>query len=371
MVVYLRKDLKKPTWYFRICIQGKRFNRPVPEATTQREAEKAEAVFKAELLRGKYDLADRKGEMLFKDLVSQYNDYAQTNKKSWQSEECRVDKLLEYFGGKKLREITPILIEKYRMERRQTPKVRQKRQKDGHTPKVPKLVCNASINREVSILRKMFSIAIENGWIDKHPCLANKVRPLREDSRRERFLEPHEEISLLIQCKDEYAYLKPILICALHTGMRKSEILNLKWQYVDLDRGFIIVTQTKSGKDRNIPISSTLKQHLLTLHANRSADHVFINPETQEPYYDLKRSFGKILEKAKIKELRFHDLRHTAATRMVAAGIDLIVVQDILGHACISTTMRYSHPVPERKMQAVVALDTYVADNTKVVAIKA
>lgn len=371
MVVYLRKELKRPTWYFRICIQGKRFNHPVPEATTQREAEKAEAIFKSELLRGKYDLADRKGEMLFRDLVKEYNDYAKTNKKSWQTEQCRVNQLEGYFGSKKLRDIIPMLIEKYRMERRHSAKLRQKKQKDGTQVQPPVLVCNASINREISILRKMFSIAVENGWIEKNPCIAVRVKPLREDSRRERFLEPQEEKSLLAQCKDDRAFLKPILICALHTGMRKGEILNLKWHNVDLDKGYITVTQTKSGRDRNIPISSTLKQHLRALHTSRSTDYVFVNPETEKPYCDLKRSFGDILEKSKIKGLRFHDLRHTAATRMVAAGIDLIVVQDILGHACISTTMRYSHPVPERKMQAVMALDSYVADNTKVVSINA
>lgn len=364
MAVYLRKDLKKPVWYFRLCIQGQRYNRPVPEANSQREAEKAEAIFKAQLLRGKYDLADRKGEMLFKDLVKEYEAYAETNKKSWKSEQCRVDKLQAYFGSKKLREITPISIEKYRMERRQAPKERQKKQKDGKPPVLPKLVTNASINREVSILRKMFSIAVENGWIDKNPCLAGKVKPLREDSRKERFLEPTEEKKLLAECKGESAYLKPILICALHTGMRKSEILNLRWTYIDLDQGYITVTKTKSGKDRNIPISPTLKRELLKLKQSSASEFVFANPITGQPYFDVKRVYANILKKAGVSGLRFHDLRHTAATRMVASGIDLIVVQDILGHACISTTMRYSHPVPERKLQAIMALDQYMADIT-------
>jgi integrase len=374
MTVYLRKDLKKPMWYFRLCIQGTRYNRPVPEATTQRDAEKAEAIFKSELLRGKYDLANRKGEMLFKDLVSEYNTYARLNKKSWKSEECRVNSLLNFFGAKKLREITPILIEKYRSDRRQTPRVHQKKQSKGKAPEAVAIITNASINREVSILRKMFSIAVENDWLDVHPCVKKKVKPLKEGSKRERFLTPSEENALFAQCTGDQEYLTPILVCALHTAMRKSEILKLEWNRVDLKTGYITVTQTKSGKDRNIPLSSTLKKHLTALFDTRQSNYVFANPDTQKPYTDLKKPWAKVLENAKVKGFRFHDLRHTAATRMVASGIDLIVVQDILGHADINTTMRYAHPVPERKLQAVSALDSYVADEQanerKVVSIK-
>ncbi len=238
MTVYLRDNV----WYLRLSIKNKRYHRAIPEASNKKEAEKAEAIFKAELLQGKYNLAENKGEMLFKKLVEEYNNYAMSNKLSWKKDLSRVNSLLDYFGNKKLRDITPIVIERYRIERK------KHRKKNGNP------LTAASINRETSILRKMFSIAVENDWINDNPCLARKVKPFREDSKRERFLEPNEEIKLLSLCVGQLEYLKPILICALHTGMRRGEILNLKWDYIDLKQGFITVTKTKSGIDRNIPL---------------------------------------------------------------------------------------------------------------------
>ena len=92
---------------------------------------------------------------------------------------------------------------------------------------------------------------------------------------------------------------------------------------------------------------------------DRASEYVFINPKTKKPYLDLKKSFHKVMELADIQNFRFHDLRHTVATRLVEKGIDLIVVQDILGHSNITTTQRYAHPVPERKQQAIEILNNY------------
>ena len=153
--------------------------------------------------------------------------------------------------------------------------------------------------------------------------------------------------------------MKPILICALNTGMRRGEILNLTWKCTDLRNKYITLIETKSGKMRKIPISSTLLQELLVLNNNRRSEYVFVNPDTGKPYVDVKRSFKSLCDTANITGLRFHDLRYTAATRMVASGIDLVTVKKILGHADLKTTSRYAHPVPELKQRAVEALDNY------------
>ena len=154
-----------------------------------------------------------------------------------------------------------------------------------------------------------------------------------------------------------YLYLKPIVITALQTGMRKSEILNLQWQNIDFKQGFIELLKTKSGKSRKIPISKLLKKTLKQI--NVTSNYVFVNPKTNEPYIDLKKSFHSVLDKAKITNFRFHDLRHTVATRLVEKGIDLTVVQEILGHSKLTTTQRYAHPVPQRKLDAIEVLNSY------------
>jgi integrase len=151
--------------------------------------------------------------------------------------------------------------------------------------------------------------------------------------------------------------------------MRRGEILNLKWDWIDPKKGYITVTKTKSGKDRNIPISSALMQEFIKLNKEKRSDYVFLNSLTQKPYGKIDKSFKTIIKKAGIENLRFHDLRHTAATRMVALGVEIIIVQDILGHSDIRTTMRYAHPMPERKVKAIQALSDY-GRKEKIIAFK-
>ncbi len=147
--------------------------------------------------------------------------------------------------------------------------------------------------------------------------------------------------------------------------MRRGEIFNLKWKDIDFDYGFIEVLETKSGKSRRIPISETLMEVFNELPMEvfnelpKDSEYVFINKQTGEPYTDIHKSFTTALEIAKIENFRFHDLRHTVATRMVEKGIPLPVVQEIMGHAKISTIMRYTHVVPKQKLEAISVLDSY------------
>ncbi|HSA05983.1 MAG TPA: tyrosine-type recombinase/integrase [Candidatus Gastranaerophilales bacterium] len=339
MPVYQSKTGK---WYISLMVRGKRYHRAVPEATSRKDAEKAETIIKAELLQGKYNLVEGIGEMPFMKLLEVYNEYAQTAKLSWKKEAGKINKLTEFFQGYKIGDISPSLIEKYRASRKNTPK------------KNSKPLSNATINREIAILSKMLSIAVKNGWLAINPCRC--IKKLREDTKMERFLQREEEEKLLYFCTGTQEYMKPILVCALHTGMRRGEIFNLKWGNVNLQEGFITVTKTKSGKDRKIPISSTLKSYFEELIKKQVNEYVFPSPITGKPYNTIRKGFELLCKKAGIKNLRFHDLRHTAATRMVALGVELVIVQDILGHANITTTMRYAHPVPERKKMAIEAL---------------
>lgn len=141
------------------------------------------------------------------------------------------------------------------------------------------------------------------------------------------------------------------------TGMRRGEILGLQWANVNLNKRYVHVLKTKSGKERKIPMSDKLYNSLVEI--PRHNENLFVNPTTKRVHINIKDVFPEFLKTAKINDFCFHDLRHTAATRMVESGIDLVVVKEILGHSDIKTTMRYAHPVPEVKLKAIQALNDY------------
>lgn len=343
MAVYQNPENKH--WYFRFQYEDRQYNRSVKGATCRKDAEKAEARFKSELFQGKYGLVESKGRQSFEELEKAYTEYAKNNKRSWKNERWIIQRFLAYFGGKRIKDIDSILIEKYRTKRK------KERKKDG-TP-----LSNATLNREREILSKMFSIAVDNGWLDQNPCL--KVKPLREDNIIERYIDKDEESNLLNACNGQYEYMRPIIICAIYSGCRKSEILKLKWECVNLRDRYITLLDTKNGKKRTIPISPILLKELEILNVNRVSDYVFTNPETGKPYYDIRRSYKALLKTANIENLRFHDLRHTNGTRLVSCGASLADVKDILGHADLKTTSRYAHPVREQQIKAMEAISRY------------
>ena len=112
--------------------------------------------------------------------------------------------------------------------------------------------------------------------------------------------------------------------------------------------------ETKSGKSRRVPISSKLMEVLNSL--SRDSEYVFVNQNTGEPYNDIKNSFHTVLKKANIENFRFHDFRHTAATRMLEKGADIRTVQEILGHSSVVITQRYTHSTPQYKKKAIELL---------------
>ncbi|MGE5443759.1 MAG: tyrosine-type recombinase/integrase, partial [Ignavibacteriales bacterium] len=149
---------------------------------------------------------------------------------------------------------------------------------------------------------------------------------------------------------------RPILLTAITTGMRKGEILNLKWVDVNLEEGFILVRDSKNYESRAITIHPKLKEALLTLANKSQSEYVFEGRKT------IKRAWENALRKSGIPHCRFHDLRHTFATRLVMKGTDLATLQELMGHKDINMTKRYSHPTPEHKKQAIERLDLGTID---------
>jgi len=219
----------------------------------------------------------------------------------------------------------------------------------------------ATRNRHLAHLSSMFNKGKEWGLITANP--AQGIKPLRENGARTRFLDK-EEIKRLLNASSEG--FRPILITALHTGMRRGEILNLKWFDVDFKNSIITVQESKSGKKRMIPMDDTICEALRLLPTRFQRGFVFPSPfKDGNPRYDCKRQFGNAVEKAGIENFRFHDCRHTFASHLIMAGVDLMTVKELLGHATLTMTMRYSHLAPDHRMKAIKTLDSAYQTDTK------
>lgn len=337
----VRKRKGTDRWVCDFYYNGERIIKTLKFARTKKDAEQAEAVIMNQVFQQAYGF-DKKPDKKFEDFVVEaFLPYSETNKKSFYSDVliCRV--LVREFRGKSLRQITPPLIEAFKQERLRTPT------KHG-TKRQP-----ATVNRILSVLSKILSLAVDAELVDGNSCA--KVRKFRWNNDRLRVLSSEEETRLFLAMGDN-ALVKNIVKVALHTGMRRGEIFNLKWFDIDFHREMIHVQESKAGKKRSIPMNETVRSLLQDM--RRQSEYVFPSPKTGEKLTHVKRSFGSAVHAAGIEDFRFHDLRHTAATRMADAGADAFTLMKILGHSDIRMTSRYTHATDSALRRAVANLDT-------------
>ncbi|MBN1270903.1 MAG: tyrosine-type recombinase/integrase [Candidatus Aminicenantes bacterium] len=336
--VYTRKTKQgKVRWYIDYRNEnGERVQKVVKNAQTRDHAviELREKI--AECFMKDHPSQQKTKKVKFSKFAEMYiEDYAKVNKASWKDDEYRISKFAEFFGDIYLDELPPVAIEKFKMER-----LKQGAEK-------------STVNRYLTILKRMYNVAIEWGYTKGNPVNAVKSFP-KADKLKERILPQDEEERLLEAAS---AHLKPIIIMALNTGMRRGEILNLKWNDVNLEAKEIKLVKTKSGRSRIVDINSVLLKELSgLLKTGKKQDFVFLNPKTGKPYNKLQTSFDGACRRADIKGLRFHDLRHTFASRLVGKGVDLIKIKEILGHSTVKITERYTHSDRKEKKKAVELL---------------
>ncbi|MBM3248483.1 MAG: hypothetical protein FJZ10_03565, partial [Candidatus Omnitrophica bacterium] len=283
-----------------------------------------------EIAENKYLDIRKEQKIKFEDFADEYLElYSKPNNKSWmKSDRHNLKSLKDFFSGKYLYEITPMLVEKFKAKRAQE-------------------VSPATVNRNLACLKSMFNRAIEWGKTKDNPV--KKVKLFRENNKRLRYLEKEEIIKLLSNCN---GYLKPIVIVALNTGMRKGEILGLKWHDIDFKRGIIYLLNTKNGEKREIPINEQVKTALIRTKKHPESPYIFCK-EDGNPFGNIRKSFFTALKKAGIMNFHFHDLRHTFASHLVMSGVDLNTVRELMGHKSLEMTLRYSHLSPDHKKRAV------------------
>jgi len=274
----------------------------------------------------------------FYGLVTEYTKWAE-RQRCFDSKIYLIRQLAEKFGNLPLRRFTSMLLEQYQTERLQKNKP-------------------ATVNRLLATMKHMFTKAVEWDMVEEETLKrVRKVKLLEENNRRLRYLTKEECIRLLSFCD---GHLRPIVEMALNTGMRKREILNLRWDNVDLTHGFLLLDTTKNGERREIPINTTLRGVLQNITRRLDVPYVFYNKDTLKPYGDVKRSFHTALRRSKIHDFKFHDTRHTFASHLVMAGVDLTTIKELLGHKTLSMTLRYAHLAPSHKVKAVDLLDSKI-----------
>lgn len=323
-------------WWIRYAGPDGRIRFESSCSTSHRDAQALLISRRKEVMEGKAPVpAKRIGNHAFRELADSYLKWAE-RQRSFRSKKGFVHQLVQAFGNLPLRSFTTRLVEEF-----QTQRITQ-----GNKP--------ATANRLLATLKHMFTKAVDWDMVEEEVLKrVRKVKLIPENNRRLRFLSA-EEIERLTEACNHHLY--PIVITALSTGMRKSEILNLRWDQVDFTHGFILLEATKNGERREIPIGQILRQTLQKVTRRLNSSYVFTNEEGK-PFGDVKKSFVSALRSAQIRDFRFHDLRHTFASHLVMAGYDLVTVKELLGHKTLAMTMRYAHLAPGHKAKAVSALD--------------
>jgi integrase len=324
MSIYQRGE----NWYIDFTFKGQRIRESI--GPSRKGAEKVIAKRKTEIIENKYlDIRKDPDPVKFYDFAKEYLQWSKANKKisSYHRDLCAIRVFNEEIEGKILQEITTFQIERYKMKRKERLKP-------------------ASVNREIAVLKHMFSKAVEWGKVKENP--AKKVKLLKGAVNRVRYLMPAEYQVLLSNCPE---FLKPIVIVATHTGMRQGELLGLRWDHVNLEQGMITILDTKNHERRDIPMDETVKATLRGI--ERVGDLIFQGAYRMKVY----NAFCEAVDASQITDFRFHDLRHTFASNLIMNGVKIERIQKLMGHKMLTMTQRYAHLAPEYLSESVKVLD--------------
>jgi integrase len=334
----LYKPKGSPFWHFDFVIKGQRFH----GSTGRKVKDEAREVLDEE--RSKARLV-RPDDLLLRQAFKRYwNEHAK-NKKTSDDIFTKLERLIDGFGpNKRVSEVSNMDISNYIAVRKEE-------------------VSNASVNREITLLRAVLNRA-NTAWDIPIKGINWKAHMLIEPRGRVRSLTDDEEKRLFAVLRDDF---KPLVRFCLITGARVSSVRGLTWAAVDME-SMEIKLEVKSkflGEFHILPIIPEIKalldsvrgQHPIYVFTYLCVGKVPRKREKGQRYPfardGWRRTWEKALKDAKIKDFRFHDLRHTAATQMLRATKDIAAVKEVLGHRDISTTMRYAHVTKDSKLSAL------------------
>ncbi|MBI3393781.1 MAG: site-specific integrase [Nitrospirae bacterium] len=324
-------------WWMRLTVGGRKEIRRTTGTGDRRLAEKIERKVRTEIAEGRWFDVQEERTRTVREMLERFEQEYASHRKATRFYGPIIARFIAEWGDRTLAEVTPAIISQWKTRRL------------GE-------VSAASVNRALAVLRCAFNVTMrEWEWCRDNPVV--RVKREKEPPGRDRWLSAEEEGRVLQAAPP---WFREVITFAVNTGMRQGEILSLRWSSVDLFRRTVTVERSKNGEKRTVPINEAVltilkeKSRVRSLKADlvfHSEAHTAIDPA------NLRHVFGKALEKAKIEDFRFHDLRHTFATRLVQAGVDMYKVQRLLGHKTPTMTQRYAHHSTESLRDGVEVLD--------------
>ena len=274
-----------------------------------------------------------------------------TEKRSLRDDRRSLGRFVRAFGTElPLADVTAKRISAYKAERAVTVLARRPRRAQYLAP--------ATVNRELAALRHLLALAARE-WevLERIPS----VRLLKEPEGRLRYLTAAEIEQLLTACDgSQNTHLRSIVTLAVHTGMRKGELLGLTWDRIDFARGVMKLEKTKTGRRREVPMNRAAYDALSALPGPKDAGRLF-RKTSGAAWGSIRTAFERACRAAGLENFRFHDLRHTAASQLLMRGATLPEVRDVLGHSDLKMTLRYAHLSPAHLRSAVARLDGLTA----------
>jgi integrase len=371
-----------------VCIRGA-FSWPIVALSLGRtdEVALADARTAAQTLRAQAALgqlapvdADLSDMTLGTFLTEKYEPWMRATYTARTRQVDRVRAMFADFLETPLVRITAGMVDRWRSDRRD-----RRRNKNGGGER---RVSGSTVNRDLAALQAALSRAVDWGFLTINP-LTRMKRAVEDESAVVRYLSDEEEADLraTLVARDQgrrrardaanrwrrdrgydlrpaygvYTdHLTPLVLLALNTGLRRGELFRLQWQDVQFKRRLLTVRGggAKSGQTRHVPLNSEAAKVLERWKQENggSRTFVFMNARSTEPLNDVKKAWAVLVKKAGLLAFRFHDLRHTFASKLVMAGVDLNTVRELLGHSDIAMTLRYAHLAPEHKAAAVEKL---------------
>lgn len=315
---------------------------------SKRDAERALGARLKEIKEGRFYDIKKRCKVTLEEFKPRYMEWAKASKRSWRRDKYSLRNLCARFGNTILKDISVSEVEKYKRARL-----------SGGLTFGDKIPSPSTVNRELRCLTKVLNLAVDLGVLAENP-IAGKVKMHREPTGRVRYLQPEEIEKLLSECAD---HLKPIVYLAMLTGMRKGEILGLRWDEVDLSRGVIRLPgeRTKNGRSKVVPLARDALQVLRAAHKNRSNGCLYVFPRSDgKPRGDVIKAFKGACRRAGIRDFTFHDLRHCFASALAMRGVPLQAIGALLGHQSPTMTARYAHLSPQALQGAVEQASLYI-----------